>query len=45
MKKICVNVRDGSKETNVHIKVKAECMKLLQLILSESESVVGFWEE
>ena len=44
MKKVYINVRNEGKDSEIYVKVEERNIKLLRLILSESESVIGFWE-
>ena len=46
MKRFCINVQDSKIHCKkIHIRVKEKDMPLLRLALSDSTSVVGFWEE
>ena len=46
MKKFCINIENSEgKHVKLHIRVKKEDITLLGLALSDSTSVIGFWEE
>ena len=46
MKSFCINIRDSEHHCRkIHIRIKGEDLPLLRLALSDSTSVVGFWEE
>lgn len=45
-KKLCINVQDNKKRhKKIHVRVKKEDLPLLRLALSDSTSVISFWEE
>lgn len=46
MKRFCINVQDSINHCKkIHIRAKKEDLPLLRLALSDSTSVIGFWEE